>query len=1086
MRLHRSNRVERLLDALTDVVGPPLPDPLQPECIVVSSRGMNTWLSMQLSERLGVWAGGQFPFPRRFVDDLFAKVAPQGPAWTDPQQLLWPILAELPALLGTPPFIELRRFVERDDTGRHLFQLAHRIAHVFDQYPVFRPEMVLGWDAGAEDHWQAVLWRAINDRLGGQHVAASAQDFIDALEDAPPEGLPARVSLFGVTTLPPFYVHVLQALDKVVPVHLFVVSPSQEYWAELRRHGMAPEVLDAVPPLLVSLGGVGREFQGVLEQVDYQEDETSLYVDPGQESSLTALQSRMLHLQGQQTELHKPTAGDPSITLHACHSPMREVEVLHDHLLAMLADDPTLQPRDIAVLLTDVETYAPLVEAVFERNDDDPAFIPFCVADRSVRAENPLVDAFIRIIGMVGGRVTASEVLDLLALEPVQARFGIAADELDRIASWVEGAKIRWGIDADHRGKHGQPKLGENTWRFGLHRLFLGAAMRGGGLEMFADVLPFDEIEGASSELLGRFGQFCEALFAAVLGLEAARPVDAWQRDLEGMLQSLLVDPSAASQWDPQPLRGALDAIAKDAQAARFEDELGLEAILELVETRLESDAPPRGFLAKGVTFCAMLPMRSVPFRVVCMLGLSDGAFPRGGRTMSFDQVANDPKPGDRSRRADDRYLFLEALLAARQRVHLSYVGQSIQDNADLPPSVVVSDLLDQLVATIEPPAPLPSNLAGVRETVRVRHPMQPFSPRYFGADSDPRLFSFSADYCEGARALLDPSKTHGRPALLTEPLPDPRALDPGASTLSLDRLLKFYKLPVADLVKRRLGVFLENRDSRDYSDREPMEVAGLDDWRLGDTVLRHELADMDQDDSLALTRAGGLVPLGTPGACTHEETHRAVSPLIAAAVASRDGDALEPLLIDLPFSQTRVVGTLGERWPSGRVHLQYSKRQPKSLLQLWIQHLCLCAMAPDDQAMRSTLVARAQRKDTPPEICAFGPVEGAPQLLDDLCELYWIGQREPLLLFPTASHNYMAEFRASGDPQAARWKATNGWQDRSFERKDPHVQRVFGDDDVFRPGYSPLRVPLAAGDAGTVAQRVFGPLLDALQETTR
>lgn len=1086
MRLHRSNRVERLLDALTGVVEPPLPDPLQPECIVVSSRGMNTWLSMQLSERLGVWAGGQFPFPRRFVDDLFAKVAPQGPAWTDPQQLLWPILAELPELLRTPPFIELRRFVERDDTGRHLFQLAHRIAHVFDQYPVFRPEMVLGWDAGAEDHWQAVLWRVVNDRLGGQHVAASAQDFIDALEDAPPPGLPSRVSLFGVTTLPPFYVHVLQALDKVVPVHLFVVSPSQEYWAELRRRGMAPEVLDAVPPLLVSLGAVGREFQGVLEQVDYEEDEESLYVDPGQDSTLAALQSRMLHLQGQQTQRHQPAADDPSVTLHACHSPMREVEVLHDHLLAMLADDPTLQPRDIAVLLTDVETYAPLVEAVFERNNDDPAFIPFCVADRSVRAENPLVDAFIRIIGMVGGRVTASEVLDLLALEPVQARFGIAADELDRIASWIEGAKIRWGIDADHRGKHGQPKLSENTWRFGLHRLFLGVAMRGDGLEMFADVLPFDEIEGGSSELLGRFGQFCEALFAAVLGLEAARPVHEWQRDLERMLQSLLVDPSTASLWDPQPLRGALDAIAKDALGARFEDELGLEAILELVETRLETDAPPRGFLAKGVTFCAMLPMRSVPFRVVCMLGLSDGAFPRGGRTMSFDHVANDPKPGDRSRRADDRYLFLEAILAARQRVHLSYVGQSIQDNADLPPSVVVSDLLDQLVATIQPPPPRPDTLAGVREWVRIRHPMQPFSPRYFGADSDPRLFSFSHDYCEGARALLDPSKSHGRPALLTEALPDPRALDPGASTLPLDRLLKFYKLPVADLVKRRLGVFLENRDSRDYSDREPMEVAGLDDWRLGDTVLHHELADMDLGDSLALTRAGGLVPLGTPGACTHEETHRAVSPLIAAASASREGDPLEPLMIDLPFAQTRVVGTLGERWPSGRVHLQYSKRQPKSLLQLWIQHLCLCAMAPDDQAMRSTLVARAQRKDTPPEVCAFGPVPDAAALLSDLCELYWIGQREPLLLFPTASWNYMAELRVSGDPQSARWKATNGWQDRSFERRDPHVQRVFGDDDVFRPGYSPLPTPLSAGDAGTVAQRVFAPLLDALEEDAR
>lgn len=1086
MYVHRSNRVERLFDALAEVVGPPLPDPLAPECVVVSSRGMNTWLAMRLSERFGVWAGGHFPFPRRFVDDLFSMVAPHGPAWRDPQQLLWPILAELPALLETPAFIELRRFVHEDDGGRHLFQLAHRIAHVFDQYPVFRPEMVLGWDAGAEDHWQAVLWRAVTNRLGGQHVAASAQDFIDALEGSPPAGLPSRVSVFGVSTLPPFYVHVLQALDQIVPVHLFLVSPSQEYWAELRSRNMAPreleEVLQSVPPLLVSLGAVGREFQGVLESIDYQEG-ASLYTDPGHDDLLSALQSRLLHLQGTQLPPHEASADDRSLSLHACHSPMREVEVLHDHLLAMLAEDKTLQPRDVAVLITDVDTYAPLVEAVFERDEDDPSFIPFCLADRAVRAENPLVDAFIRVVEMVGGRVTASEVLDLLALEPVQARFGIGADSLDRIGTWVEGAKIRWGIDGEHRKKHGQPDMPENTWRFGLNRLFLGVAMRGGGLQTFSGVLPFDEIEGASAELLGRFGQFCEALFDAVVGLEAPRPVARWQHDLEAMLQALLVCPESEGKWDPQPIRAALDAIAQDAAKARFEQDLELTAVLELLETRLEADAPPRGFLAKGVTFCAMLPMRSVPFRVVCMLGLSDGAFPRAGRQMSFDLIATDPKPGDRSRRADDRYLFLEALLAARQRVHLSYVGQSIQDNADLPPSVVVSDLLDQLVASVKPPAPLPDTPEGVRTLVRLRHPMQPFSPRYFGADEDPRLFSFSRDYCEGAKALVDPTKLLGRPPLLTAALGDPRDLDPSASTLDLGRLLGFYRLPVADLVRRRLGVFLDDKDARDYSDREPMEVLGLENWQLGDTVLRHELADMDLDDSLDLTRAEGIVPLGTPGACTHEETHRAVAPLIAAASKAREGEPLEPRMVDLQLGDTRIVGTLGNRWASGRVELQYGLRKPKSLLRLWIQHLVLCATDPSDQAQRSVLVARG-KKDAPPDVCAFGPVAHARDVLHDLCSMYWVGQREPLLLFPSASWGYARELTETGSHESARWKASSAWRRAgNFEAKDPHIQRVFGTDDVFAPGYTPLPTALTGGDAGDVAERVFGPLLAALQE---
>ncbi|MEM6290619.1 MAG: exodeoxyribonuclease V subunit gamma [Myxococcota bacterium] len=1077
MRVHRSNRVERLFDALVDVVSSPLPDPLQPECIVVNSRGMNTWLSMQLANRLGVWAGGQFPFPRRFIDDLFATVNPQGPAWRDPDQLLWPLLAELPTHLHDPAFGELQRFVAGDPTGRNLFQLARRIATMFDQYPVFRPEMVLGWDAGVDEHWQAVLWRAVTERIGGQHVATQAQDFIDALEDRdalPP--LPARVCVFGVSTLPPFYVHVLQALDAVLPVHLFIVSPSQEYWAEVRTRSTEDDFSDGVPPLLLSLGGVGREFQGVLETVDYQEGD-SLYDAPGEQTMLAALQTRLLDLQGPEAPRHEVDPQDHSIALHACHSPMREVEVLHDQLLAMLAADPTLQPRDIVVLLTDVEIYAPLVEAVFERDEQDPSFIPFCVADRSVRAENPLVEAFHRVLDMVGGRVTASEVLDLLTLGPIQTRFGIAPDELDTLGGWVDEAGIRWGIDATHRKAQGQPALEENTWRFGLARLFLGFAMPGARQQTYADVLPYDEIEGRDASLLGRFGDLCEALFTVVTTLQAPRSPAAWQDALTDVLDRLLVAPEDGATWDVQPLRTAIDTIAAEASAAAFEDDLTLEAMLELIDARLEADAPPRGFLARGVTFCAMLPMRSVPFRVVCMVGLSDGAFPRGTRALGFDLIAAAPKPGDRSRRADDRYLFLEAVLAARERIHLSYVGQSIQDNADLPPSVVVSDLIDQLGACLQPPAPHEPTVDGVRDHLRLRHPMQPFSPRYFGADDDPRLFSYSRTYCDGARALVDADAQRARPPLLTAPLPDPREAPEAVTQLPLSRLLRFYKMPVADLVKRRLGVFLE-AGGRDYSDREPMEVRGLDEWVLGDTLLQHARAELPEDTSLDLVRAEGLLPLGTPGACKHEEMQRAVSPLLAALDGLGRGTPLPQLELDLPLGPTRLVGTLGDRWPQASVRVQYAKLGAKHQLTAWIEHLCLCVAAPEDQQPVTVVLARGKEDTVKP--CTFGPVPDAADALSELCALFWIGQREPVLLFPGVSLAYAETLYGTDDPQQAQWKAERAWTPNSFERNDPHVRRLCGDDDVLHPGYTPFEGPLSAGDFGTVATRVFWPMLQA------
>lgn len=1107
MKLYRSNRVEALLDALVEVLvqTPSELDPMDRELVVVHSRGMAGWLTQRLADRLGVWAGADFPFPRRFVHDVFAAVCgeqvdPDGlEAWTRPR-LVWSVLGELPRHLDDPAFEEPARYVADDPDGTRRVGLATRIAEIFDQYLVFRPEMVLGWERGDDDHWQAKLWRALAQRLGSHHVAAIARDVFAKLEapDFDPCVLPARVCVFGLSTLPPFFVRVLAALSTHRPVHLFVVSPSQEYWAEVRssretlraarRDGTGlVETEPDIPPLLASLGTVGRDFQRILEaEVDYEEPLGDLYVEPKTDRLLGLLQSDLLHLRKRgvrpeparhNRKADAPTArldpADDSLSLHACHSPMREVEVLHDQIAHRLASDPSLQPRDIVVMASDVETYAPLVEAVFERDPRDPTFIPYCIADRSPRAASPALEAFARVLDLVRSRATASQILDLLTLEAIQERFGLSSEDVDTLTEWVVDVGIRWGVDAGHRKAHRQPPLEANTWRFGLDRLLLGYALATGERATFQGVLPYDEIEGQPAQLLGVLSDLCHRVFDLLRRLEAEHTMAGWQVVMMELADTLLPG-SAEADWEIARLRSGLEDLVSMAQAAGFEEPLRLEAVRPLIDACLADERPARGFLAGGVTFCTMLPMRSVPFRVVGLLGMGDRDFPRSSRSVGFDLMTRQPRPGDRSRRTDDRYLFLEALLAARDHVLVCYVGQNIQDNADVPPSVVVSELLDALDEAYEVGGP--DGDAPPSRHLVVRHPMQPFSPRYFGADADRRLFSFASHYLDGAKVLASGGRTSTPPPLLERPL---ASTDETPSELPLDHLIRFYRLPAAELLKRRLRVNLTDW-TRDRSDREPMELDGLEDWKLGTALLAHRLEGIDEETSAALLGATGALPLGAPGHCKLEELRNKVEPIAAQTLAARgDGPPRPQREIDLEvptsFGAVRLVGTLRDLWDGGQVLFKYSQLHPKYLLDAWIRHL---VANTDREDVATVLVARGKPNEA--ATCRFGPVENPHEHLRTLVELYVAGQHQPLLVFPKSSHAFCAALiETKGDVGAAMAKAREQWDARNIgERHEAHLTRLFGDADVLAPGFSLFEHPLPGGDFRQVSVEVFGPLL--------
>lgn len=1148
MIVHRSNRIEALVDALAELVAAPLADPFAPEWIAVQGRGMERWLAIELARRLGVWANPAFPFPRKVIDAAAAAVLGEAaplPAVFEPGTLRWAIAEALPHHFGRPGFGAIQRYLGDDRRGAKRLQLAGRIADLFDQYAVYRPHMVLEWEQGAGGDWQAELWRALVRTHGAAHAAARARALLAALAAGRTPGarFPRRLSLFGISTLPPLYVQILAALADTVELHLFLLSPSREYWGELRSRrerirdltrGVAsagaaavaprpvqpslPGLLDEQPeraapaaadrladgataadtadeghPLLASLGRVGRDFQYVLEGcADYQDDPRDRYLEPGQGSMLAVLQSDILALtirDAAATGARSAAPGriaiaadDTSLAVHACHSPMREVEVLHDQLLALFARQETLTPPDVVVMTPSVETYAPLIEAVF--GSGGRPSIPFRVADRRPRAQHDVLDAFLRALELLRGRLPAPAVLDLSTLEPVRARFGIAVEEIERLRCWVAEASIRWGADGAHRDEVGQPACDDNTWRFGLDRLLLGYALPGQDARLFGGVLPYDDVEGSDAALLGRFAELCATLTRFRSAVRDPRPPSEWRQTLGAVLAALLAN-TPATAYQHHAIIAALDALAEQAAAGGFTDRVDLDAMRALLEAEIERAGSPRGFLTGAVTFCEMVPMRTIPFRVVCLLGLNDGTFPRARRPLGFDHMAERPQPGDRTARDDDRYLFLEALLAAREHLVITYVGQSISDNSDLPPSVVVSELLDAIDRTfVYLPDPAAADAAGrvagerstsaraqppatrARERVVQRHALQPFSPQYFGRDPERRAFSYAATNYAGARALVGPRSS--RPPVLAVPLPS----DP-IESVTLDELVRFFQNPSRWFLQRRLGVYL-GRDAEVLEDREPIELDALDSWFVGDGLLRCALRGGDPAEAWAVWRAGGSLPLGEPGRCAFEAILPRAAALAALSTALRSGDRLPAETIDLRVDGVRLTGVLRELWPGGQLAAQYSRLGGRHELGWWIRHLA--RLAAGATAAPSVLVGRCPQGE---DVGAawLSPPPHPLRLLAGLLRLFRCGQVAPLPFFSDASRAFVqALAKPRGTPQRAWRDAHKAFGPRAHgppgDAADPYVAELY-----------PHGLPVEASAAGVAgisfadaAQAVFTP----------
>jgi exodeoxyribonuclease V gamma subunit len=1073
-----------------------------PDTILVQSPGMSQWLKIQIAEQRGIAANLDFPLPSSFIWDLYRQhIAdlPEQSAFTK-SNMTWKLMTILPGLLSQPAFQSLAHYLH-DAPQRKLYQLAHKIADIYDQYLVYRPEWILAWEQNAENlplddslqPWQGILWRALCDFSRGlgesiYHRANLHQQLVDTLQqgDSKQHTQDKPLYVFGLSAIPQQQLEVLSAVAQHREVVIFWFNPSYHYWGDivdgktLARANLlklakalakqaqspthdAPHYLEGGNPLLASWGKLGRDYQDMLLAVDHQQHDA--FSAPPSDSMLLHMQSEIFELQyrhsqdalnpaellsnGTDFPKIEVSPSDRSLQVHVCHSRMRELEVLHDQLLHCLNENPSMQPGDIIVMMPDVATYAPLIEGVFG-SADAARRLPYSISDRNLSQESPLLISFIQLMKLQQSRLSLSEVASILAVPAVLRRFDISQQEYALLQHWLADAGVRWGWDASDKARWALPEQGQNTWLFGLKRLLAGYAMHSDLLAVSASELndelafiaPYADIEGQQALALGKFYLFAEQLLAVLDFCEQGASLTAKVAGALALIERLYLA-DEEEQQDLILLRQAIEDLLPHAK--QFSAELSQEVFVSELERGLEQKGVGQRFLAGYVNFCTLMPMRSIPFKVVCLLGMNDSDYPRQSVPVGFDLMRVNPtKRGDRSRRVDDRYLFLEALLSAREQLYISYIGINQKDNSELSPSILLSELLDYCAQAYVVQGELglapQQSEKNLRHYLCTHHPLQAFDPRYFSAQLP--VGSYNQQACQVALA--------SQQALAPQPfnqqgLADVFSLqglslwrDDSEFVLNLDDLVAFLLNPAKAFFKQRWQSPIPFIDEGD-DDEEPFGLDNLEKYQLNHSMIERLIAEHFQQNpvpqadpenpstaepakaaSLLKTlglqlRAQGLLPVAYAGTVTLQHALN-ISHSMAAEITeqshARQVSSLDVAVqVNIDYQQQPVqvplVGVVDGIYASTLLRWRSGKLRCKDRLQLYVSWLALCAQSTNTLS-QAVFVYLDEKKNLKTWQLAVIDRQQALAQLQNLVALYIQGQNHILHFYPESAWEWL------------------------------------------------------------------------------
>ncbi|MEB3021451.1 exodeoxyribonuclease V subunit gamma [[Mycobacterium] crassicus] len=1083
LHLHRAERTDVLADGLGALLATPPADPFAQELVLVPARGVERWLSQRLSHVLGAGSGGDgvcAGVEFRSPISLIAEITGAGDAdpWS-PDAMTWPLLAVIDASLDEPWCPTLAKHLGHGDPspegelrrGRR-YAVARRLAGLFASYARQRPQLLADWlnhapgDLDTDLAWQPPLWRALVAAMGIDPPHVRHEQTLAGLREAPAETLPPRLSLFGHTRLACTEIELLGALATHHQLHLWLPHPSDRLWQALSgEHGAIPRIEDtsrtaAEHPLLRTLGRDLREMQRGLPQL-----QTDEYLgSPASSDTLLGWLQSDLAGNAIRPDGRVFATSDRSLQVHSCHGPARQIDVLREVLLGLLADDPTLQPRDIIVMCPDIETYAPLIVAAFGlgelAGENHPAhLLRVQLADRAPIQTNPLLGVAAALLEITESRVTASAVLNLAQTPAVRARFAFTDDDLEIITGWVRSANIRWSFDAAHREPYGLGRIQHNTWRFGLDRILTGVAMSDDSRAWLDTALPLDDVGSNQVELAGRLAEFLARLQAASDPLTGVRPLTEWITTLlDGV--AALTRVSVDDGWQAGQLNRELTDVLRQADT-RTGTELRLPDVRAMLAGRLAGRPTRANFRTGGLTVCTLVPMRSVPHRVVCLVGLDDGVFPRVAHVNGDDVLARRPRTGERDLRSEDRQLLLDAVCAATETLVITYTGADEHSGKPQPPAVPLAELLDTLDATTGSP---------VRKQVVIEQPLQPFDIRNVtpGALGTPGPFTFDPTARTAAEAAA--GKRSEPPGLFTA------VLTPRVGDVELAELLAFFKDPIKGFF-RALDYTLP-WDVDGVEDAMPVEIDSLATWGVGDRMLTDMLSGMHPDDAANAEWRRGTLPPGRLGMRTACEIRDQARTLAEAAIPHRRGDpAAYDIDLDLGGGR-RLTGTVPGVYGTRTVSVTYSKLAAKHVLQDWIALQALAAQYPD-RAWSALSIGRDSRN--PIGLRLFAPAPVPPAVLRQLVDIYDAGRREPIPLPLKTSYAWAEARRTNDDPL---WKTRYVWGGDYGEHTEKAVVKVWGAkaplDRLLGTPHPGEQIDGESSRLGALAVRLWSPLLAA------
>lgn len=1124
-RLYHSNALDVLAGLLAEEVARPPADGdwLRPDVVLVPQYAMRRWLQQALAERLGICANLAFLTPGEFVELALERNLGPAPAEDRlaPEALRWHVLRELrsappPALAGflaggdAPPAGVLKAW-----------SLANALAESYEKYQAWRRDWLLDWERGRArggdaGDWQAALWRRIG--RGRAHRARRIDSFLRDVSS--PTGLPPRLFVFACQNISPDVLQVIARQAHAGTQHFYLHTPARAFWGDLARWpDYAPADDDAFlggdgqrPPsrLLAAWGQAGRDFIAGLVGGDTVPAafELAPHAEPPADTLLGRLQRSVLD--NIDVPALPPDAShwprvevdrdDPSLQFHACHTRLREVQVLHDQLRALLdapgaPGRPQLQPRDVAVLAPDIDLYAPHVEAVFGGALGGAREIPYTIADTSPLASAPLAAAFLRLLELPLRALAVGDVLDLLAVPAVARRFDIDDNERGALEGWLDAAGARWGLDAADRAAHGAPGDGAYTFEFALDRILLGHATGAdadvGGTDGTA-VAPWPELEGQATRALDGLLHLLALLRRAGGSLAEAKPPAAWARELDALLEALFARGDEDDAIALKALHQAIAGFAGGAALAGFDAPVEHAVVLDHFRRAL-ADADARApFLSGGVCFGRMVPMRLIPFQVVCLLGMEEAAFPArdardGVSLLARELGTRERRVGDPSRRDADRYLFLQLFASAGRVLYLSWCGMDPRDNSRREPSAVVAELLD---AAVECHAVADeSGRDRVRDALVVRHALQPFSPAAFGAahvgeaadargHGDPRRFSYDARWREAADAVPD-ARTEppfAAPGLLL-------AEEDADRIVLLDRLRSTLLRPQAAYLREGLGLRLPEDEAQPETHEPLGSPDALRHYQLREAVFAAWLEGRARPDAARLQQrllARAQLPPGADGAAAVALLLEEVAPFAACALEAGFGNASRRIGVDEALATHLLRGTLDGVHDGGvagapvrllRVALRAKGRHGNLVLRHGLDWLVASLLRlPVFELYKDAEDAAPCLRERP----LAEPGEARAALLS-LVALHERARVEPLPFLPKSAYEWhVADNEARGWSAAGRQWCGDEFNDVAGERSVASALALRGRD------------PFVDGDPGSrarfawLARAVFGAVEDA------